>query len=71
MSLFNLLEEKAKKKKRNIGISIFRWTDSIEESLIKAKDVANVIVYGDPREFEGVKETNEEQIGRKMAHQII
>ncbi len=66
MTLFETLEQKAKAKRRKIGISIFRWTDSIEESLEKAKSIADVVIYGDPQGFDGVKEKDEEQIGRKM-----
>ncbi|MDP3964831.1 MAG: hypothetical protein Q8Q20_04230, partial [bacterium] len=67
MSLFQQLEDKAKHKRRRIGISIFRWSDQIRESLQHSQEIADVVIYGDPRyDFDGVPVTNEEQIGRLM-----
>ncbi|MDD5567322.1 MAG: hypothetical protein PHH01_03960 [Patescibacteria group bacterium] len=67
MSLFQILEDKAKQKRRRIGISILRWNEPIRASLEKAKAIADIIVYGDPQfGFDGVKNDNQEEVGRQM-----
>ncbi|MFA5106737.1 MAG: hypothetical protein WC497_00225 [Patescibacteria group bacterium] len=67
MSLFQTLEDKAKQKRRRIGISILRWNDPIRASLEKAKAIADIIVYGDPKYgFNGVTNDNQEEVGRQM-----
>ena len=67
MSLFQTLEDKAKQKRRRIGISILRWNDPIRASLEKAKAIADIIVYGDPKYgFDGLTNNNQEEVGRQM-----
>jgi len=63
-----IVEERAKKKKCRIGISITEETDEIIESLNKSKEIADVIVYSN-HEVEGFETKvykDDETIGRAM-----
>ena len=67
MSIIITLEDKAKSKRRKIGISILNWNDAIRESIEKAKSVADIVVYGNPQYgFTGMKSDNQEEVGRQM-----
>lgn len=64
--IFNVILEQAKKKKRKVGISILKPSKPILDSLEKAKELADVVIYGSQVEgFECVA-GDENQIGVQM-----
>ncbi len=70
-SIFEKVLDKAKQKRRRIGITIFRTDDEIISSLKKAQDLAEVIIYGKKIDgFDCVEMEPEgklqENIGRKI-----
>jgi len=67
-SIQNLIQERAKIKRCKIGISIINETDEILESIKKAEDVADVVIYSNHEipGFETRVFSSDEEIGRAM-----
>lgn len=76
-SLFDKILEKAKQKKRKIGITIIRHDDEILSSLKKAKGLVDVVIYGEELDgFECVAMEPEDKdaenvLGNNIGRQIV
>lgn len=67
-SISQIVEERGKKKRCRIGISILEENQEILDSLEKSQEIADVVVYSD-HEIEGFETKifgSEEEIGRNM-----
>lgn len=71
-SLFNFLLEKAKQKRRRIGITIIRTDKEIIDSLKKAKEYVDVVIYGKKIPgFECVEMDSEDAKGTNIGRKIV
>ncbi|EKE15800.1 MAG: hypothetical protein ACD_11C00103G0002 [uncultured bacterium] len=63
-----IIEERAKKKRCRIGISILEESDEILESLRRAQEVADIVIYSNHKikGFETIILSNDEEIGRAL-----
>ena len=63
-----IINERAKIKKCKIGISIIKETDEMLESLKKAQDLAEIIIYSNHeiKDFKTRVFSNDEEIGRAL-----
>lgn len=71
-SLFNLLLAKAKQKRRRIGITIIKTDKEILDSLERAKEYVDVVIYGKKiKGFECVAMESDDAKGTNIGRKIV